>query len=283
VSLNDASLGSRGRGSRCVSGTLRSRTRPPSHLFKIRGLCPRAPFFTEIDRQLAAAAAVTQRVSLVTAVLLAPLHTNVALLAKQAATIDRISGGRLILGLGVGNRLDDFEAAGSDFHRRGRFMDKEIGEMRRIWAGEGGVGPAPARAGGPPILVGGRSDAALSRAARLADGWIAGGGGPDLFVSGRQTVLERWQAAGRTGSPRFVTSARFALGPGAREQAEASHRAYYPAGGSRPMDATGGALLTPDAIKAAVAAFEPLGCDDLIFGPGSADLGQIEALAKVVL
>jgi alkanesulfonate monooxygenase SsuD/methylene tetrahydromethanopterin reductase-like flavin-dependent oxidoreductase (luciferase family) len=231
---------------------------------------------------LAAAAAVTQRVSLVTAVLLAPLHRNVALLAKQAATIDSLSKGRLVLGLGVGNRLDDFEAAGSDFHRRGRFMDREIGEMRRIWAGEGGVGPAPARAGGPPILVGGRSDAALRRASRLADGWIAGGGGPDQFASGRKVVLEQWQAGGRDGSPRFIASARFALGPGARELAEASHRAYYPAGGSRPTDATGGALFTPDAIKAIVADFEPLGCDDLIFGPGSADLGQVEALAKVL-
>src|ERR1700730_2935096 len=92
---------------------------------------------------LAAAAAVAQRVRLVTAVLLAPLHTNIALLAKQAATLDSISGGRLVLGVGVGNRQDDYEAGGADFHRRGRFMDQQILQMRRIWSGEGGIRPAP--------------------------------------------------------------------------------------------------------------------------------------------
>src|SRR5690242_16979987 len=69
---------------------------------------------------LAAAAAVTERVRLVTAVLLAPLRPNSALLAKQAASIDRLSGGRLVLGLGVGSRPDDFETSGVDLHRRGR-------------------------------------------------------------------------------------------------------------------------------------------------------------------
>jgi alkanesulfonate monooxygenase SsuD/methylene tetrahydromethanopterin reductase-like flavin-dependent oxidoreductase (luciferase family) len=231
---------------------------------------------------LAAAAAVTQRVRLVTAVLLAPLHTNVALLAKQAATLDSLSGGRFVLGVGVGNRPDDFAAGGSDFRHRGRFMDQQIGELRRIWNGEGGVGPPPARPGGPEIYVGGSSEAAIRRAGRLGDGWIAGGGGPEQFATGRAAVVAEWKAAGRAGEPRFIASARFALGPGAREQAEASHRAYYPAGGRRTTDATGGALMTADAIKQAVATFEPLGCDDLIFGPGSGDIGQVEQLAKVL-
>jgi alkanesulfonate monooxygenase SsuD/methylene tetrahydromethanopterin reductase-like flavin-dependent oxidoreductase (luciferase family) len=231
---------------------------------------------------LAAVAAVTDRVHLVTAVLLAPLHTNVALLAKQTATLDNLSGGRLVLGMGVGNREDDYVASGADFPHRGRFMDRQIVEMRRIWQGEGGIGPAPARPNGPDIAIGGRSDAALRRAGRLGDAWIAGGGGPAPFTAGRERVLAEWKAAGRTGAPKFIASARFALGPGAAEKAEASHRAYYPAGGSRPMDATGGALMTAEAIKQVIADFEPLGCDALIFGPGSADLDQIEALAKVV-
>jgi len=230
---------------------------------------------------LAAAAAVTQRVRLVTAVLLAPLHTNVALLAKQAATIDSLSGGRLVLGMGVGNREDDYIAGGADFRHRGRFMDRQIGEIRRIWSGEGGIGP-PVRPGGPDIMIGGRSEAALRRAGRLGDGWIAGGGGPEPFKSGSEAVKAEWKAAGRSGRPRFIASARFALGPNAREQAEASHLAYYPSGAGRATDPTGNALMTPDAIKQVIAEFEPLGCDAFIFGPGVGDLGQVEALAKIV-
>ena len=230
---------------------------------------------------LAAAAAVTERVRLVTAVLLSPLHTNIALLAKQTATLDSLSGGRLVLGMGVGNRQDDFEAGGADFHHRGRFMDRQIVEMRRIWSGEGGIGP-PVRPGGPHIMIGGRSEAALRRAGRLGDGWIAGGGGPEPFKAGAATVKAEWQAAGRSGRPRFIASARFALGPGAAEKAAASHGAYYNFSGARASDPTGGALMTPEAIKQVVADFEPLGCDALIFGPGIGELEQVEQLAKIV-
>jgi alkanesulfonate monooxygenase SsuD/methylene tetrahydromethanopterin reductase-like flavin-dependent oxidoreductase (luciferase family) len=231
---------------------------------------------------LAAVVAVTQRVHLVTAVLLAPLHTNVALLAKQTATLDNLSGGRLVLGMGVGNREDDYIAGGADFRHRGRFMDRQIVEMRRIWKGEGSIGPPLLRPNGPDIAIGGRSEAALRRAGRLGDAWIAGGGGPDSFKSGRDRVLAEWKAADRAGAPKFIASARFALGPGAAEKAEASHRAYYNFSGSRATDPTGGALMTPEAIKQVVADFEPLGCDALIFGPGIAELDQVEQLAKIV-
>ena len=72
---------------------------------------------------LAAAAAVTERIPLVTDILIAPLRTNTALLAKQAATIDHLSGGRLTLGLAVGGREDDFTIAGTDFAGAGAFDD----------------------------------------------------------------------------------------------------------------------------------------------------------------
>jgi alkanesulfonate monooxygenase SsuD/methylene tetrahydromethanopterin reductase-like flavin-dependent oxidoreductase (luciferase family) len=231
---------------------------------------------------LAAAAAVTSSLRLVTSVLLAPLHTNVALLAKQAATLDSLSGGRLLLGFGVGNREDDFEAAKADFHHRGRFMDRQIEELRRIWRGEGGIGPPPARPGGPEIVIGGRSEAALRRAARLADGWMQGGGGPGPFRDGAETVRAEWSAAGRPGKPVFFASARFALGPNAAELATASHRAYYNFSGARQTDPTGGALMTPDAIRGVAAEFEQLGCDELIFGPGVGELSQVDQLAKIL-
>src|SRR6476659_438356 len=75
---------------------------------------------------LAAAAAVTERVRLVTDILIAPLRTNTALLAKQAATIDNLSSGRLVLGLAVGGRPDDYEASGAEFASRGRTFDGQL-------------------------------------------------------------------------------------------------------------------------------------------------------------
>jgi alkanesulfonate monooxygenase SsuD/methylene tetrahydromethanopterin reductase-like flavin-dependent oxidoreductase (luciferase family) len=230
---------------------------------------------------LAAVAAVTRRVRLMTAVLLAPLRST-ALLAKQIATLDAISGGRVVLGVGVGNRGDDFEAAGADFHRRGRQLDQQIAAMRRIWSGEGGIGPAPAQPGGPRIIIGGRSDAAIRRVAHLGDGWAAGGGGPDQFVEFAGTVRAAWREAGRKGAPWLVAGARFALGPGAREQAATSHGAYYTFRASPRSDPTGGALLSADAIQEAVAAFEAAGCDELIFSPGAAGVEQVEMLARAL-
>ncbi|HEU5200223.1 MAG TPA: LLM class flavin-dependent oxidoreductase, partial [Ktedonobacterales bacterium] len=84
---------------------------------------------------LAAVGAVTQRVRLMTSVLLAPLR-NPAMLAKMAASIDALSNGRLTLGLGIGGRADDFEAAGVPMQRRGRIFEEELALMRRVWSGQ---------------------------------------------------------------------------------------------------------------------------------------------------
>ena len=128
---------------------------------------------------LAAAAAATRRIRLMTSIVIAPLR-NAGVLAKQAATLDALSGGRLTLGLGVGNRQDDFRAAPASFHDRGRRFDEQLALMKRIWSGRplsdgvGAVGPLPVQPGGPEILIGGRAPVALRRAARWADGYLAG-------------------------------------------------------------------------------------------------------------
>ncbi|HEY4723502.1 MAG TPA: LLM class flavin-dependent oxidoreductase, partial [Anaerolineae bacterium] len=95
---------------------------------------------------LTAAAAVTQRIRLMTTVLVAPLR-NPVVLAKQAASIDALSNGRLTLGLGVGGREDDYLAASANFHDRGRRLDAQLKLMKQVWAGErvsadiGPIGP----------------------------------------------------------------------------------------------------------------------------------------------
>lgn len=85
---------------------------------------------------LAAAAAVTETIRLTTAILIAPYRANGALVAKQAATLDHLSGGRLVLGAAVGMREDDYEASGVDIHTRGRRFEEMLAEWKRIWAGE---------------------------------------------------------------------------------------------------------------------------------------------------
>ena len=107
---------------------------------------------------LAAVAPITQRVRLVTSLIQAPMR-NAGILAKQAATLDAISGGRLTLGLGVGQREDDFRAAPASLRNRGR-LEVQLALMKKVWSGQdlgegvGAVGPPPGQAGGPEILIG---------------------------------------------------------------------------------------------------------------------------------
>ena len=153
---------------------------------------------------LSAAAAVTSRIRLTTSVLLAPLYSNTALFAKQAASLDRLSGGRLVLALGLGGRDDDFIASGLSMDDRGHRLEEQVAMMRRVWSGEefgtaGGIGPEPARPGGPEIILGGATEATFRRAAQIADGWIMGGGTPDMFAQAAAGVDRAWEEAGRAG------------------------------------------------------------------------------------
>jgi alkanesulfonate monooxygenase SsuD/methylene tetrahydromethanopterin reductase-like flavin-dependent oxidoreductase (luciferase family) len=237
---------------------------------------------------LAAAAAVTQRVRLVTAVLLAPLHSNSAMLAKQAATVDRLSVGRLVLGLGVGSRPDDFEASGVDLHRRGRLFDAQLDNMRRIWSGEsrgfaGGIGPEPCRAGGPQVVLGGSSEAAIRRAVNSAEGWMNGTGGPQRFEPLAEQVRAGWRAAGRPGQPVLMAVSYYALGPAAREHAERFLLDYYAVAGPRAAQAAQSALVTPEAVRDHVEAYRAAGCDELLLLPSAADLDQLDRLAELVM
>jgi alkanesulfonate monooxygenase SsuD/methylene tetrahydromethanopterin reductase-like flavin-dependent oxidoreductase (luciferase family) len=227
---------------------------------------------------LAAAAAVTERVGLITTILISPLQSNAVLLAKQAATIDHLSSGRLALGLAVGARASDYDLSGVDFHRRGRLLDRQIETMRAVWAGESGVGPPPGQAGGPAILVGGSSAAALARAGRNA-GWIAGaGGGPAGFQDGADQVRAAWASAGRPGKPRFVAVGHFSLGP--RAEQNALDILTYSYGPERAHALLPDLPTTVGAVQSLIDAFGSVGCDELILAPCSQDLDQLDYFAE---
>ncbi len=232
---------------------------------------------------LAAAAAVTERIRLVTDILIAPLRANSALLAKQAATIDSLSSGRLTLGLAVGGRQDDFSASGVEFHHRGRIFDHQLQEMSAVWAGERGIGPAPASGGRPGLLIGGTGEVAFRRAARYGDGWTMGGGTPDNFRQGREQLVAAWKDAARGGAPRSLVLFYFALGAGAAETASANLSDYYSFLGDIAQQIVAGAAKDPDTVKGYLAAFEAAGADEVICFPTSADPHQVDLLAEAAL
>jgi len=237
---------------------------------------------------LAAAAAVTSRIRLTTSVLLAPLYSNTALFAKQAASLDRLSGGRLVLGLGLGGRDDDFTASGLPTGGKGRRLEEQLTEMKRIWAGEhrgtaGGIGPQPVRPGGPELILGGSAQASFRRVALFGDGWIMGGGTPDMFAQAAAGVDEAWHEAGRPGRPRKLTLAYFALGPEARTQADNYLLNYYAFAGEMAQQVAASAAISAEMVKAYAAAFEANGCDEIIFIPTASRPDQVDLLAEAVL
>jgi alkanesulfonate monooxygenase SsuD/methylene tetrahydromethanopterin reductase-like flavin-dependent oxidoreductase (luciferase family) len=233
---------------------------------------------------LAAAAAVTERIRLATTILIAP-YRNAAIVAKQAASLDRLSNGRLTLGVAVGGREDDYEAAGADFGTRGRRFEQMLEEWKRIWAGEsfgtaGAIGPTPP--GGPTLVVGGSVDAAFARAARFADGWIMGGGAPDMFRDGAAKLRAAWEAAGRDGQPRALALAYFALGDNAQQAADAYLRDYYAFLGDYADAIAHSAAKDADTVRGYVEAFADAGCDELFLFPCDPDPAQVDLLADAV-
>jgi len=237
---------------------------------------------------LSAAAAVTSRIRLTTSVLLAPLYANTALFAKQAASLDRLSGGRLVLGLGLGGRDDDYTASALPTTGKGRRLDQQLTEMKRIWSGEnygfaGAIGPEPVRPGGPELILGGAAEASFRRVALLGDGWIMGGGTPEMFAQAAAAVDQAWAEAGRPGKPRKLSLAYFALGPEARGHADNYLLDYYGFLGDIARQIAAGAAVSAEMAKGYAAAFESAGCDELIFVPTTASPDQVTLLAGAVL
>jgi alkanesulfonate monooxygenase SsuD/methylene tetrahydromethanopterin reductase-like flavin-dependent oxidoreductase (luciferase family) len=237
---------------------------------------------------LTAAAAVTQRIRLMTSILLAPLR-NAGVLAKQAASLDALSGGRLTLGLAVGRREDDYRAAPASFHDRGRRFEEQLRLMKRIWSGQpltddvGPVGPPPARQGGPEVLIGGYSPGAISRVARWGDGYISGGQADPLKLTQVYQLIDAaWKTEGRPGQPRLVGAIYCGLGPNAAERSAPFIRSYYGFLGPATEAMVKALPTTVEAIRGAIAGFAGVGMDELILWPCIADLDQVERLADLV-
>jgi alkanesulfonate monooxygenase SsuD/methylene tetrahydromethanopterin reductase-like flavin-dependent oxidoreductase (luciferase family) len=235
---------------------------------------------------LTAAAAATDRIGLLTNILLAPAYDPV-LLAKVTASLDQVSEGRLTLGLGVGGRPEDYQLVGRPFAGRGARFDAELELLHQAWAGEPvagsafPVGPAATR-GRVPLLIGGQPKLAGPRAARWNAGFTIGGAPPEMAGGAIREFKAAFKEAGGTGEPRVVALSYFSLGEEHAEESLHNLRTYYGFIGDWAEAVATGAPRTPEAIRAHATAFRDLGVDELIFDPTVANLDQVDRLAEVV-
>jgi alkanesulfonate monooxygenase SsuD/methylene tetrahydromethanopterin reductase-like flavin-dependent oxidoreductase (luciferase family) len=224
---------------------------------------------------LAAAAGVTSRIRLATMIAIGPLRPT-GLLAKQAASVHSLSGGRLTLGLAVGARTEDYDAAGVDHRGRGRKLSEQLAYIR---GGVDGDRVGPSREG-IEILVGGMSGQAFSRMARYADGYAHGGGPPRAFASAAARAEAAWRDLGRTGRPRLWGQGYFTLGDA--ERGNAYLRDYYAFTGPFAERIVAENLTSARAVKDFVRGYEEAGCDELVLFPTLADLEELDRLAEAL-
>ncbi|MEV4441744.1 LLM class flavin-dependent oxidoreductase [Streptomyces sp. NPDC049577] len=234
---------------------------------------------------LSAAAGATTRIKLVSAVLLPAYRPSTVELAKQLASLDRLSDGRLVVGLSAGLREDDYSATGARFTTRGRRLDTMIQELREVWQGKGpapGTGPRPV-AGDIPLWGGGHSPAGLRRAARHTIGWISPGGPPQRFADQVTAFRALWAEEGRTGTPRMGANCYVALGPDGAEHARAHMLSYYAYMGPMAERLAAGAVTDPGALRALVDAYAAAGCDELFLLSVTDDPDGLDLIADAVL
>lgn len=248
-------------------------------------------YTVEMRTTLAAAAAVTSRVKIVPSLYVLPMHSPVWA-AKEIATLDLISGGRVEVTVGVGGRQKDYEAVGAPFAQRHQRQDDAVAEMRRIWRGEppcegaDPVGPRPVQQPGPPILAGVMGPKATARAARWADGVYAwSGNGEKAEIGG---MLERceaaWQEAGRDTGPRRVGGFWFSLADdGQRRLTEYVY--HYVLNFGDAVASAMSKLVTrssADAVREGLDNLAEAGCEEMYLVPATADLAEVERASRVV-
>ena len=238
---------------------------------------------------LAGVAGVTERIRLATTILQLP-NRNEVLVAKQAAVVDQLSAGRLVLGLAQGGREDDFEAFGVEVRGRSARFERQVGRIRQIWDGarasdrdHGLLGPAPVQRPGPPIWAGAMTPKAVERAARVADGFLFGTAGSAAMTELLPAVREAFAAAGKPHAT-VAGLAYVAVGDDPRQALdEATHNVlrYYGQLWTEP----GNLIHHGPAAKIAeeLAAYADGGLDILVAFPQIASLEQVEQLAEHVL
>jgi len=226
---------------------------------------------------LTAAAMTTSQVLLGTSVLVLPWH-HPARLAKTLATLDVLSEGRVVCGIGVGVTEDEYAALGVPFKERGRIADEMLDAMKALWtqdvpahrgayyAFEGlRFEPKPFTKPHPPIWVGGNSAAALRRVARHGDGWHPLSRSPNELHAMRSALADTLDAAGRTDDKAMPLAVRLTV-------------EFMDEPWARPVEERRTARGTVDELRALMAAYETAGVTHIIVDAASGDVGHVRAL-----
>lgn len=246
----------------------------------------------ELLTSLAAAAALTSRVDIFANLVVAPLHPP-AVLAKELATIDVLSEGRLVVGLGVGGRPHDYQAAGVAWTRRHQQVDDMALALRAIWSGESAfdgadpVGPSPVREGGPKLVAGAMGASSMARAAIWADGvtGFALTGTSAEFLEPAALAKSAWHAAGRSEEPWLGSGTFCVLGvPDATAVLHRFGADYLSFFGTEVANSIASRLdvATPEALRRVIDDAEAAGLDELTVVPGTWDLACLRAIDAVV-
>ncbi|MCI0439158.1 MAG: LLM class flavin-dependent oxidoreductase [Chloroflexi bacterium] len=239
------------------------------------------PYYDSLTT-LTYAAALTRGVRLGTTVLVLP-YLNSIVLAKSLATLDVFSGGRLTVGIGVGGLPHEAESLGSDYERRGDYSDESIAIMKALWTMEdpafsgefysfSGVkfSPKPAQKPHPPVLIGGHSNPALRRAARLGEGWHPNGLSPDHLASCIEYMKSHLDKAGRSLSD-VIICGRYELD----------------VLDSAPSEQPGPMRGAPDQLLRSIESLEKLGMSEIVLSISTRDASRIarvmEAFAERVM
>ncbi|CAH0990067.1 Pyrimidine monooxygenase RutA [Sinobacterium norvegicum] len=247
----------------------------------------------EMRNMLAFAAAATERVRIVPSLYVLPMH-NAVWAAKEIATLDVLSGGRVSVVVGVGGREADYNTVGASFTRRHQRMDQQIAEMRSIWQsgyhdseqdGRVEVGPTPVQQH-IPILAGVMGEKPMARAAEWADGVYAFAmdGDASLTRHFKRMAEQKWQQAGRQQSPYFAGGFWFSLVPGSEQILQNYVYHYLLTFGEEQAKQTAQSMTrhSNEAVAIAVEALAEVGCDELFMVPASAEVAELEQLQTLL-
>jgi len=226
-------------------------------------------------------------------VFIVPMHSEV-MLAKELATLDIVSGGRLSVGVGAGAREEDYAAAGRPFgKKRLTQLREQVATMRRVWRGEfvaegalRPVEPLPVQEAGPEVLAAALSDKSIRHAAAWSDGIAGFSFGPSIDEVDRvfESARREWKEQGRAESPRLVASFWYALGPDARAQLDNYLHRYLNFMGddlARTL-ASSVSCDSPQKLADVMRQLEDSGADEVSLVPTSWDVDEVARAADAL-